>query len=82
MPCSIALFQLGSAVGLAAVTSIETSVERSHGGFYEYHGRVAVFLFLLGVLAVQTTGILVFYRGRHQAVVSKSEGTAESSEIR
>jgi len=54
--------QLGSAVGIAAVTSIEASVEQSHGGFYQYHGRAAAFWFLLGVLAVQTIGVLVFYR--------------------
>lgn len=56
--------QLGSAIGLAAVTSIETSVEAIHGGFDDYHGRAAVFWFMFGVLAVQTVGVLIFYRSR------------------
>ena len=55
--------QLGSAVGLAAVTSIEVSVEKKFG-FDEYRGRAAAFLFLLGIVVMQTIGVLVFYRNR------------------
>ena len=54
--------QLGSSIGLAALTSIQTSVEKTKGGFYKYHGRAAGFCFLLGVLVLQTIGILMFYR--------------------
>ncbi|KAG2354478.1 major facilitator superfamily domain-containing protein [Suillus spraguei] len=35
--------QFGSAIGLAAITSIETSVEATHGGSHEYAGRAASF---------------------------------------
>jgi len=65
--------QLGSAVGLAAVTSIEVSVEEIRGGFHEYHGRAAAFLFLLGIVAMQTIGVLVFYRNRSSTNASRSD---------
>jgi MFS family permease len=65
--------QLGSAVGLAAVTPIQASVERVHGGFYEYHGRAAVFWFLVGIVAVQTVGVLVFYRSQSMTNGSGSD---------
>lgn len=54
--------QLGSAIGLAVATSIETSVEAKNGGFSEYHGRSAVFWFLVGVIFVQAIAVIVFYR--------------------
>lgn len=54
--------QLGSAIGLAASSSIETSVEATHGGFFQYYGRAAVFYFIMGVVGLQTVGVLVFYR--------------------
>ena len=54
--------QLGSAVGLAAATSIETSVEAKNGGFGEYHGGAAVFWFFVGVIFVQAIAVIIFYR--------------------
>ncbi|KAG2141136.1 major facilitator superfamily domain-containing protein [Suillus bovinus] len=53
--------QFGSAIGLAAITSIETSVEATHGGSYEYAGRAASFWFLLGIVALQFILIAIFY---------------------
>lgn len=44
--------QLGSAVGLASITSIGVSVEHIRGGFGEYHERTAAFLFLLGIVVI------------------------------
>jgi hypothetical protein len=72
--------QLGSAIGLAAVTSIETSVEEVHGGFREYHGRAAMFWFLLGIFAVLTLGVLVFYRNRGITDTSGSKDFRDSEE--
>ncbi|GJE88722.1 MFS general substrate transporter [Phanerochaete sordida] len=54
--------QLGSAVGVAAVTSIETSVERAHGGFTGYAGRAAAWWFLVGIVALEAVAVAVFYR--------------------
>ncbi|TFK51508.1 MFS general substrate transporter [Heliocybe sulcata] len=54
--------QLGSAVGIAAVTSIETSVEAKEGGFTEYYGRAAAFWFLLGIIGVEIVAISVFFK--------------------
>ncbi|KAI0667389.1 MFS general substrate transporter [Trametes maxima] len=54
--------QLGSAVGISAVGSIEASVEKTHGGPDSYAGRAAGFWFLFASLAVGFISMLVFYR--------------------
>jgi nitrate/nitrite transporter NarK len=65
--------QLGSAIGIAAVTSVESSVEsRSARGFEGYQGRAAAFWFLLGVVVLETIAVLVFYR-RDVAVMADVE---------
>ncbi|KAG2359913.1 major facilitator superfamily domain-containing protein [Suillus spraguei] len=51
----------GSAIGLAAITSIETSVEATHGGSHEYAGRAASFWFILGIVTLQFILISIFY---------------------
>ncbi|OAX33442.1 hypothetical protein K503DRAFT_869541, partial [Rhizopogon vinicolor AM-OR11-026] len=53
--------QFGSAIGIAVTTSIETSVEATHGGPQEYAGRAAAFWFLTATVAVQFISISVFY---------------------
>jgi len=53
--------QCGSAVGLAAATSLETSVEATHGGSQEYAGRAAAFWFLLGIAALEFISVSIFY---------------------
>ncbi|KAG0704079.1 major facilitator superfamily domain-containing protein [Suillus ampliporus] len=53
--------QFGSAIGLAAVSSIETSVEATHGGSHEYDGRAATFWFLLGIVVLQFISVSIFY---------------------
>ncbi|KAG2352724.1 major facilitator superfamily domain-containing protein [Suillus spraguei] len=53
--------QFGSAIGLAAITSIETSVEATHGGSHEYAGRAASFWFILGIVTLQSILISIFY---------------------
>lgn len=53
--------QIGSAVGLAAVVSIQSSVETRHGGPEQYHGRAAAFWFLLGIVILEVISISCFY---------------------
>ncbi|KAG2360067.1 major facilitator superfamily domain-containing protein [Suillus spraguei] len=53
--------QFGSAIGLAAITSIETSVEATHGGSHEYAGRAASYWFILGIVTLQFILISIFY---------------------
>ena len=65
--------QLGSAVGISAVGSIESSVEEKQGGPAGYAGRAASFWFLLAIGAVEFIAMLVFYR------ISK-EGAAATEE--
>ena len=54
--------QLGSAVGIAAVSSIEQSIEARTGDPAGYAGRAAAFWFLLGIIGVEIVSLLVFYR--------------------
>lgn len=53
--------QIGSAVGLSAVTSIESAIEARNGGATGYHGRAAAFWFLLGVIVVEMVSVSCFY---------------------
>ena len=53
--------QLGSAIGLAALNSIETSVEEKTGGPTLYTGRAAALWFVLAVICVEAISLLVFY---------------------
>jgi nitrate/nitrite transporter NarK len=75
--------QLGSAVGIAAVSAIETSVERTHGGFTGYAGRAAVWWFLVGVVALEAVAVATFYRTKTGKSTQSSRGSGElpSAEI-
>ncbi|KXN84040.1 hypothetical protein AN958_00529 [Leucoagaricus sp. SymC.cos] len=57
--CSL---QLGCAAGTAIITSIQTSVQKTHGGPTSYTGRRAGFWFLFGLLALLTAAQLVFLK--------------------
>ncbi|KZP24584.1 MFS general substrate transporter [Athelia psychrophila] len=72
--------QLGSAIGLAAVSSIETSVEATHGGFTKYYGRAAVFYLFIGVIIVQALGLLIFYRTQPSSEAPMDKTLAGSTE--
>jgi hypothetical protein len=54
--------QLGSAVGLAAVSSIQASVQDRNGGPSNYEGQSAGFWFMLCCISIAALAILVFYR--------------------
>ncbi|KAG6828028.1 hypothetical protein H0H87_003030 [Tephrocybe sp. NHM501043] len=52
--------QLGCAAGTAIITSIQTSVDQSHGGPMVWNGRAAGLWFLFALLAIQTLCIALF----------------------
>ncbi|KAF8839739.1 MFS general substrate transporter [Paxillus ammoniavirescens] len=54
--------QFGSAIGLAAAGSIETSVEAANGGPGEYHGRAAAFWFLLAIVLLEFISVSWLYQ--------------------
>lgn len=56
--------QVGSAVGNAIISSIQTSVEAqpSSGGTDGYDGRAAAFWFMFAITILETTAVAVFYR--------------------
>lgn len=56
--------QFGSAIGLAAFCSIETSMEATHSDSPEYHGRAAAFWFLLGIVLIEILSVSYFYERR------------------
>lgn len=62
--------QLGSAVGISTVSSIETSVETKDGGPRHYEGRAAAFWFLLSIICAEAIAILVFYRTKTETQFS------------
>ncbi|KAG1745540.1 MFS general substrate transporter [Suillus paluster] len=54
--------QLGSAIGLAAVSSIQASLQQKDGGPSNYEGQSAGFWFMLACICVAALAVLVFYR--------------------
>lgn len=75
--------QLGSAIGLAAVSSIETSVESTHGGFAQYYGRSAVFYFFVGLFSVQALGVVILFRDQpnEPCGVQVTVGSTENAQV-
>ena len=60
-----AALQLGSALGVSVVTSIQTNVDIIHDGSSpsdKYSGAAAAFEFFLAVLVVAAIFIVIFYR--------------------
>ncbi|KAJ7179684.1 MFS general substrate transporter [Mycena filopes] len=54
--------QLGCAAGTAIITSLQTSVQQTHGGPTGYDGRKAGFWFLFALLALLTAAQVVFMK--------------------
>lgn len=54
--------QVGSAVGLAAFSSIQTSVEATHASSEGHNGRTAAFWFLLGIVMIEVVCVAYFYQ--------------------
>jgi hypothetical protein len=75
-----AALQLGSAVGISASTSIQTSVEASsHDGFEGFSGRRAAFWFLFGIVVLEIVCVSVFYR-TEKPVLADQEGEGQDPE--
>lgn len=65
--------QLGAAVGISAVTSIETSIERKFAeGFSSYEGRRAAYWYIFAMAAILLLATGVFYRSTPQATEPES----------
>ncbi|KAI9059413.1 MFS general substrate transporter [Trametes sanguinea] len=73
--------QLGSAVGISAVGSIESSVEATHGGPQSYAGRQAAFWFLLAIVSVELLSMLVFYRRSKEGTVQEVDVSAKEKAL-
>ena len=80
--------QLGSAVGSAAVTSIQLSVQQKTGSA-SFEGRRAGFWFVLGIAIIAALSVAVFYDdkvtvdepfSRTDTVVESSETTVSDKE--
>lgn len=73
--------QLGSAVGIAAISSVETSVERTHGGSGSYSGRAAAWWFLVGVVGVEAIAVAIFYRTDSPREIELIESTTTTTAV-
>lgn len=74
--------QLGSAVGIAATSSIQTSVDKHINDPSSYKGRAAAFWFLLGIVGLELLSLTVFYRveAEHRPSVEDAEkGAAQDA---
>jgi len=72
--------QLGSAVGIAAVGSITSSVEETTGPD-SYAGTQAAFWFLLGVVGLEWVSMLVFYRTKKEGMVEEFDNESKMKEV-
>lgn len=54
--------QVGCAAGIAIVTSIQTSIQKTHGGPLSFVGRADGFWFLFAALCALTLALLVFMK--------------------
>lgn len=80
--------QLGSAVGLAIATSIQSSVSLQHGDINSFTGRAAAYWFIFAAAGIGAVGIAVWYRldrsidhQQEAAEVQMSGGTSQSSQV-
>lgn len=71
--------QLGSAVGIAAVSSIEQSIEARSGNPDGYAGRAAAFWFLLGIIGLEIISLLTFYRVEERRRAPRDDVEATSA---
>ena len=54
--------QLGSAVGIAVVTSIQTSIQqKTVGGEFKFTGRADALWFIVAVVAVEVVAMIFFF---------------------
>jgi hypothetical protein len=75
-----ASLQLGSAVGIAAVTSIESSVEaRSPRGAEGFEGRRDAWIFVVAAIAAMAISVAVFFRTTQPAPADEEKQEDESN---
>ncbi|KAI0741438.1 major facilitator superfamily domain-containing protein [Daedaleopsis nitida] len=72
--------QLGTAVGIAVVGSIESSIDAKHGGSDAFAGRAAAFWFMLAVVAAEFVGLLLCYRIGREGTAVDADTTITSRE--
>jgi hypothetical protein len=76
--------QLGAALGEAAISTIQTSVDDKHPGKMNgYAGRSAAFWFTLGLVVVETVVVAVFYPPSRNitAQTGDVEGSADGDKV-
>ncbi|PFH50117.1 hypothetical protein AMATHDRAFT_4276 [Amanita thiersii Skay4041] len=73
--CSL---QLGCAAGVAIITSIQTSIEKTHGGAGDYRGRAAGFWFLFAFTCFGMLAVLVFMKNTLPPLKQKAAAAEEN----
>ncbi|KLO16515.1 MFS general substrate transporter [Schizopora paradoxa] len=74
--------QIGSAIGTAAVTSIQTSIEKKDGpdGVAHFRGRADSFWFVFAVICVAIIALVVFYKPERAVEAEAIERDLEKRE--
>ncbi|KZT65692.1 MFS general substrate transporter [Daedalea quercina L-15889] len=70
--------QLGSAVGIAAVDSLQASVQAAAAPDTPYAGQRAAFWFLLGIVGAEFAAMALFYRTGRELRDSNSDGATDA----
>ena len=76
-----AALNMGSAIGIAAVDSVETSVDKQNPGAtgaLAYKGCTGGFYLLLGIVCLEILSVSVFYRNKREA--SDVDGDEDDNE--
>jgi hypothetical protein len=78
-----ASLQLGSAVGIAAVTSIESSIEaRSPRGAEGFEGRRDAWIFVVAAIAAMAISVAVFFRTTQPVTADEEKQENKSNDKR
>ncbi|KAI0073356.1 MFS general substrate transporter [Panus rudis PR-1116 ss-1] len=75
-----AALQLGSAVGISAVTSIQSTIESKRGGSTSYSGRGAAFWFVVGIAGAEIIAMSIFFHRSSERRVKEEMLKAEETE--
>lgn len=74
--------EVGSAIGLAAFSSIQSSVEATPGSAQEYNGPAAAFWFLVAIALIEILSISYFYHCRtHHGSQSKVDSGHDNDAV-
>ncbi|KAH9841769.1 MFS general substrate transporter [Rhodofomes roseus] len=73
--------QFGSAAGTAIITSIQTTVQQTHGGPDSFSGREAGLWFIVGMTAAETLSLLFFMKNVVAPSRDRTKAAPEAADV-